>query len=277
MPEKGVLGTIRNALANFIAAGYNHSRLARGRFGLTSRANEDLGALSLNLVLILIGRDALTARLRNCIAQFVKSRPALVGSINQEEEEMNLKTITAAILLLSTPTFAAGICIVCPPGYDCSTGTPVLDGATGQVLTRTENGTEWNNFVEVGAVPTTRTIAGFDLSGDITVGQLRDVLDVCNLPIPGTPGGGTVEYRCSTTNGTQNIAGNPSSNSGQHCWCRFMKNDFTKVLTGTACGVTKYSSWVFSHDYTGAPLDCASRCSSDYCTGGTNWRSSAIW
>ena len=190
--------------------------------------------------------------------------------------------LAVALLLLSTPAFATGICIVCPPGYDCSTGTPALDGTTGQVLTRTANGAEWDalpaapTLSSLGGVPTTRTIAGFDLSGDITVQQLRDVLDACNLPAAGTPGGGTVEYRCSTTNGTQNVAGNPgSATSGQYCWCRYSKNDFTKVLTGTACGITKYSAWVF-HGARVSASSCADNCAY-YCSDDTYWRPASVW
>jgi len=104
---------------------------------------------------------------------------------------MNLKILTAAMLFSAAPAFAAGsICIVCPPGYDCSTGTPAISGTTGQVLTRTENGPEWQALPEspamtwdniadkptipttaeeVGAVPATRKVAGKALTGDITL------------------------------------------------------------------------------------------------------------
>ena len=136
---------------------------------------------------------------------------------------MDLKTITAAMLLLSAPSFAAGKCIVCPPGYDCSTGTPALDGTTGQVLTRTENGAEWQampampspytsppaalgatgaagistNYAredhvhrlptaaEVGAVPNTRTVNNKALSGNITI----SASDVSGVPTSRTVAG----------------------------------------------------------------------------------------
>jgi len=51
---------------------------------------------------------------------------------------MNSKKIIVAMLLVgSTPALGAGVCI-------CSGATPVLaSGTTGQVLTRTANGTSW--------------------------------------------------------------------------------------------------------------------------------------
>ena len=51
------------------------------------------------------------------------------------------------MLLLTTPTHAAGVCIVCPPGHTCPTGSaPVISGTPGQILRRTESGTEWVNI-----------------------------------------------------------------------------------------------------------------------------------
>jgi len=193
---------------------------------------------------------------------------------------MNLKILTAA-MLLSTPAFASGVCIVCPPGYDCSTSTPVLDGTMGQVLTRTADKTEWRHVAEI-AVPTTRTIAGLSLSEDITLEQLLTVLESepCNLPVAGTPGSGTIESRCSSTSGTANIAGNPSSGGGTYCWCRYKKNDFTKIISGKACGITRYSAWVFLRGYVldsffgngNCTNDCAGLCSSN-----TAWRPASVF
>jgi|GEM_PF-1125864 len=175
-------------------------------------------------------------------------------------------------LLLSAPASAAGICIVCPPGYDCSGAKPVAKTGDARLATIGDIPT---TAAQVGAVPTTRTIAGFNLSGDITVQQLRDVLDACNLPAAGTPGEGTVEYRCSITSGTANTAGNPSTTSGAYCWCRYRKDDFTKILTGATCGVTRYSAWV-SADANAHANDCGNYCS-PACSLGTNWRESSIW
>jgi len=126
--------------------------------------------------------------------------PACSWNVKNKEEKMNLKIITALALLAAAPAFAAGgICIVCPPGYDCSGPTPVLaSGTTGQVLTRTETGTSWQALPAPAAMtwdsitgkpatfapaththdyaPTTRKVAGLELSGDITAAQLKTAL-----------------------------------------------------------------------------------------------------
>ena len=48
------------------------------------------------------------------------------------------------ILLFAAQLNAAGVCIVCPPGYDCPAGeAPVLGGVPGQILRRTTAGAEW--------------------------------------------------------------------------------------------------------------------------------------
>jgi len=99
--------------------------------------------------------------------------------------------LAAALLLLSAPAFAAGgVCILCPPGHDCSTGTPVLKGTTNQVFARTAAGTAWqayeppaltwDNITDKPAtfapaahthdyVPPARTVNGKALSADITL------------------------------------------------------------------------------------------------------------
>ena len=48
------------------------------------------------------------------------------------------------ILLFAAQLSAAGVCVVCPPGYNCPAGgEPALAGEPGQVLSRTAEGAEW--------------------------------------------------------------------------------------------------------------------------------------
>jgi len=201
--------------------------------------------------------------------------PACSWNCKNKEERMNSKIITAALLLLSSPAFAAGVCIVCPPGYDCSTGTPVANTGNARLATIGDIPT---TAAQVGAVPATRSIAGLELSGDITLEQLRDVLDTCNLPISGTAGSGTIESKCSTTNGTVGVAGNPSGGYGEYCWCRYSKNDLKKVLSGESCGDSRYTPWVFYTNVSDTIYDriCSKDCAT-YCTSNSAWRAASVW
>jgi len=218
---------------------------------------------------------------------------------------MNLKILTAAMLLLSAPALASGVCIVCPPGYDCSTGTPTLDGTTGQVLARGTSGIEWKDMSWVnitdkptipsassttpkalgtalvgsetsfargdhvhpttGLVPTTRKIFGKAITADFTVGDLIDAKNTCNSL---SQSGHTIEPRCSTTGGTYNVVGNPgTASTGRYCWCRFSSS-------APSCGS---SAWVYLKDEGPASeSDCAAYCGS-WCTNATPWRASSVW
>ena len=84
------------------------------------------------------------------------------------------------LLFASTPVLADdnGTCIVCPTGYDCSSGIPVLRGEVGHILVRDADGTTWRilEASDVNGVPTTRTVAGLSLNEDITAAELRTAL-----------------------------------------------------------------------------------------------------
>jgi len=195
--------------------------------------------------------------------------------------------LVAALLLLASPAFAAGVCIVCPPGYDCSNANPSQNGAIGQVLTRTATGTAWqayeppaltwDNITDKPAtfapaehthseyVPTTRKIAGVALSSDISKASLAYALHF-------TPKSFDIEYGCSTTNGHAATAGNPtiiSQSSGTiapYCWCRFWTEDIPGY----------YSAWVFGYGEGGGGPNCFSMCY-DTCRTSTAWRAASTW
>jgi len=106
---------------------------------------------------------------------------------------MNLKILTALALLAATPAFAASICIVCPPGYDCSTGKPAMSGTTGQVLTRTATGAEWKaSAAELTIGTTSTTAAAGDHTHAYDSAQLYGIGSAC---APGENPGGSWNYQ----------------------------------------------------------------------------------
>jgi len=177
---------------------------------------------------------------------------------------MNSKILTALALLAATPAFAAGVCIVCPPGYDCSGNKPVAHTGNAKLATIGDIPT---TAAQVGAVPTTRKIAGLEMSGDITLlqlVQLRREVDDCAENEKKF----NVEWGCSTSN-----TGTAPTGSGRYCWCRFRG-------TGHPCNrpEQEFSSWVYIYDYYDHVRDinyCSSNCGMD-CAPGINLPT-AVW
>jgi len=182
---------------------------------------------------------------------------------------MNFKILTAAMLLLSAPALASGICIVCPPGYDCSGNNPALDGTTGQVLTRTAGGTAWQ-ALPAGVSPYTSTPAALGTAaagsssnyarGDHvhpmpTAAQVGVVIPV------GNDSNYTVKSHCATNN-----SGTPDPGPGRYCWCA--KETINK-------GIVVRASWVFYRDYARGD-DCATDCLY-HCPNEPYWRASSVW
>ena len=62
------------------------------------------------------------------------------------------KLLLLTLVLASAGASASsGVCLVCPTGFDCTSGAPVIGGANGQILVRTATGVVWKNVVEVAA------------------------------------------------------------------------------------------------------------------------------
>ena len=163
-----------------------------------------------------------------------------------------MKKLLLLAILASAGANAAdsGVCQVCPTGFDCSSGTPVLGGSVGQVLVREGSQIVWKNVEDI---------------------NLRGPQDPTNPAgpqgeAPACPGGDTtVEWGCS---GSKTSAPAFSfSASDNYCWCRL-------IGQGTCV-----SSWVFRYGGT-ATYGCIggnySSCSSA-CTDYMSWRSSAVW
>jgi len=185
---------------------------------------------------------------------------------------MSPKIITALALLAATPAFSASICIVCPPGYDCSGAKPVAHTGNARLATIGDIPT---TAAQVGAVPTTRKIGGIDLSSDITLLQLEQLVrdaqeakreaDDCDANRNAI----TVRGSCSSSS-----SGSAPTGSGQYCWCRMQG-------TSHRCNIHSaqdFSSWVFlyNHDPAILSLSCSVDCDAE-CSSRTNWRAASVW
>ena len=65
--------------------------------------------------------------------------------------QAGLAVLIIALLLAAPANASTGVCPVCPMGFDCSTGTPVVGGADGQILIRENGVMVWKNIAEVAA------------------------------------------------------------------------------------------------------------------------------
>ena len=176
------------------------------------------------------------------------------------------------MMLLSQHAHAAGVCIVCPPGYDCPAGgAPVLGGNFKQILRRGETGMEWVSvshaiFADVTGV--TGTIATIH-----DVERLGERADA-NLP---------EDMRCALRrfsigpNEVHGICHNSSTSvpltdawgtSGRYCWCSFLhglSNDDLECPIVTPVFVQAF----------GEPQGCTGHHQGPcitYCRRNINWR-----
>ena len=164
------------------------------------------------------------------------------------------------ILLFAAQLNAAGVCIVCPPGYNCPTGgAPVLEGVPGQILIRSATGGA--RWVSIGHLM--RGVYGLVGYTSGNVYGMTGVLHHCTLQR--LAGNAPVQWSCTNSGMAQPTA--PSLTTGSNCWCRFGD----AVETGTiSCG---NSSWDFdSNNFfpLGHNGSCANVCP-------MNCRNSAVW
>jgi len=201
-------------------------------------------------------------------------RPFSETKVKPKEEKMRKFLLLS--LIISAESLAAGICIVCPPGYDCSTGKPVAHTGNARLATIGDIPT---TAAQIGAVPTTRRIGGIELSSDITLLQVEQLVrdaqeakreaDDCEANRDAV----TVQSKCSASN-----IGSAPTGSGKYCWCRMQG-------TSHRCNIHSeqdFSSWVFHYDFDnyggGGNTDaniCAMDCY-DVCRS-TSWRAVSVW
>ena len=182
-----------------------------------------------------------------------------------------------SIILTSIEANATGVCLVCPAGYDCSTGAPVLGGVEGQILVQGSTGIVWKNVSEVnlrgpqGAPGLTGASGPVGDKGATTTGPegARGPQGVASCTAPANANTSNdnvnIQWGCTAGSGSSNAPTYPSASSGLYCWCRMQ----SKAQPGT------FSSWVYYSDYV----------SDYYCDGGcngvclyyTSWRSKATW
>jgi len=180
-----------------------------------------------------------------------------------------MKKLLLISLIISAPVSATGsACIVCPPGYDCSTGRPVANTGNARLATIGDIPT---TATQVGAVPTTRKIGGIDLSSDITLLQVEQLVreaqeakreaDDCDA----NRNAFISHSICSLSSSSPD-----SMAAGYFCWCR-------KQGTNHRCNIHSaqdFSPWTFIIDYSDtqsstAVADCQSRCAGA-CAGGSS-------
>ena len=193
------------------------------------------------------------------------------------------RLLTAALLLTTAPAHATGVCLVCPTGYDCAAGSPI--GKTGNDKLATIGDITWSNVTykpetfepathsHPEYVPTTRTVAGHALSGNITTAQLRAAM--CPPPATLTNVNVIAHHRCAgSTTSPSDMGGFSFANypnlpfsGGKYCWCRL------ESKANPGC----FSSWVYRNLDTGEDPEICYRYCPTSCANSTAERNKVTW
>ena len=213
------------------------------------------------------------------------------------------------ILLFAAQLNAAGVCIICPPGYECAAGSaPVLGGNAGQILRRTAAGTEWVDVAaiqgaqgpqgaqgaqgEVGPMGMTgpegaswpapgagwaNRVPIANAAGTVHWGHLPFSHSIMMTSLAGWGGrcafrgwAGITAIEGACTDGT--MPSGSGHNSGSFCWCRFAASTGSYSFMPRGLGNCPASGWVRLQT---TPLDhcnysaCHSACVSR--TGHGSW------
>jgi len=183
-----------------------------------------------------------------------------------------MKKFLLLSLIISAESLAAGVCIVCPPGYDCSGDRPVAKTGDARLATIGDIPAA-PTLASLGGVPTTRKVNNKALSADITL-SASDVgarpstwtptaADVGAATIPAAGDSSySVVSRCSGSTSTISQTGTADA---KYCWC----------AKETTSGLVRRSSWVYVIPIADVEY-CASNCTSR-CTNSTDWRDKAVW
>ena len=187
--------------------------------------------------------------------------------------------VTIIALLAAAPLHAAkeGVCLVCPAGFDCSSGKPVISGSDGQILVREGTGTSWKSLAST-SIPTTlgstatagntstTTYSKSDHAHGYDSGKLYGVMPYCaNQCANSSNGLATSDCQNSShSNGKwPSIDSNDANN--KYCWCFKYKLDSNGGR----------SRPVFFQALSSA-ANCRTDCS-QYCADYSVWRSAATW
>ena len=204
------------------------------------------------------------------------------------------------MLLLSQHAQAAGVCMVCPPGYECAAeSAPVLGGETGQILRRTIAGTEWVDVATASiqgpqgaeGAQGPQGVAGASWPAPGAGGAHRVLtanaaghaswssfpLHPCMIArLTTTFQSGSnlalsfdfshVEGFCSSSS-TQMIAG------GTYCWCRIPRVTIQRLHGGTRVDCPE-TDWLFLVRTSGPPHNtyCQTNSCNNFCQRALHWR-----
>ena len=171
------------------------------------------------------------------------------------------------ILLFAAQLNAAGVCIVCPPGFRCPAGeAPTPSGSPGQVMRRTATGIEWTDisWVLFEAPP-----QGATGPTNIDANQLRRFM--CPRPEALRPADVITHHRCSSSQthptGRPEAGGDTigHADTGRFCWCQLESRNrpgcFSSwILLQDSSGNTNVSDIGSPQDCLSGPANCSSGC-----------------
>ena len=171
------------------------------------------------------------------------------------------------ILLFAAQLNAAGVCIICPPGYECPAGgAPVLGGAPNSILIRSgAGGTRWVSIAQL-LRGIYNDLDDFGRPVGFT-GQLHH----CTLHR--LAGNAPVQWSC-TNSSTASPGNNQSLTTGSNCWCRFgSTTEGGDIRTGNLRCPASLWNWDHGNFYPqGHEHSCENLCPG-ICQGDAVWRS----
>ena len=204
-------------------------------------------------------------------------------------EQWTLRVLRVSLILLaSAEVHATGVCLVCPPGFDCATGSPV--GKTGSAALATMGDIKWSNVVDKPIIPTASTAAPTTLGTTATPGatstttysksdhahgydhtKLYGVYGLCSDRCANSGGKLTDDWlACSRNKSTLYIGHEPNIQSAtegnaQYCWCYKYKLD--------GSGHSPRPVYLLFFTY---PTWCRSNCQLE-CMSQSEWREVDAW
>ena len=164
-------------------------------------------------------------------------------------------------LLISDQAQASGVCIICPPGFDCPTGgAPVIQsGSPGQFLRRSATGTEWANISAIQGPMGPQGPQG--VAGAQGAPGVAPALPPCVIGRLSRTG--LSRWGCTANSSSPPPAYSNASTGGNYCWCRF------EAFSDPSCNSTP---WIFTHAGGGCSSNCPMTCGL-----ASEWRMQNAW